>query len=55
MLAGRTSPFDSGIVSGIAGGSFSAENPGIVIGVFVVWYAIYLRCSLVVLSNTNAS
>ncbi|CAH3180228.1 unnamed protein product [Porites lobata] len=28
---------------------------GIVIGVFVVCYGIYLRCSLVVLSDTNAS
>ena len=28
---------------------------GIVIGVFVVCYGIYLRCSLVVPSNTNAS
>ena len=27
---------------------------GIVIGVFVVCYGIYLRCSLAVLSNTNA-
>ena len=28
---------------------------GIVIGVFLVCYGIYLRCSLVVLSDTNAS
>ena len=28
---------------------------GILIGVFVVFYGIYLRCSLVVLSDTNAS
>ena len=28
---------------------------GIVIGVFVVCYGIYLRCSLVVLFDTNAS
>ena len=28
---------------------------GLVIGVFLVYYGIYLRCSLVVLSDTNAS